>query len=146
MPLPEFDSQGDLPVGLHTANMVEVTARFGQGNKARRDLMELLERIHKQIAATNKLLRFVVFGSFVTTKTVPRDVDIILVMADDFSLAACDAETRIFFDHQRAEEEVGASIFWVCPSILLRESLDEFLQGWGSKRDMTRRGIVEVVE
>jgi hypothetical protein len=66
-------------------------------------------------------------------------------MKDDFALAGCDEQTRVLFDHQRAETAVGASIFWLCPSILLRGSLEDFLLGWGTKRDLTRRGMVEVV-
>jgi hypothetical protein len=70
--------------------------------------------------------------------------DVVLVMKDDFSMAACDEQTRVLFDHQRAEGEVGASIFWLCPNALLRGSLEDFLLGWGTKRDLTLRGIVEV--
>jgi hypothetical protein len=97
------------------------------------------------VIATGKLERFVIFGSYITAKPDPHDVDVVLVMKNDFSLAACDEHTRVFFDHQRAEVEVGASIFWLCPSVLLRGSLEDFLLGWGTKRDLTRRGIVEVI-
>jgi len=38
----------------------------------------------------------------------------------------------------------GASIFWIRPSMLLLESLEEFIEHWQIKRDRTRRGIVEV--
>jgi predicted nucleotidyltransferase len=145
MALPEFDNRCGLPNGLHSANLAEIAERFGQGSDARRELIDLLQGIHQKAVATGKLSRFVIFGSFVTAKTEPRDIDIVMVMKDDFSLAACDEETRILFDHQRAEEEMGASIFWVCPSVLLRETLDEFLLGWGTKRDLSRRGIVEVI-
>jgi hypothetical protein len=144
MALPEFNSQGDLPEGLHKATLAEVVARFGSGAEARRQATAVLQRIHQLVAATGKLERFVVFGSYVTAKPDPRDVDVVLVMKDDFSLAACDEQTRVLFDHQRAEAEVGASIFWLCPSVLLRGSLEDFLLGWGTKRDLTRRGIVEV--
>jgi predicted nucleotidyltransferase len=144
MALPEFDNRGDLPDGLHAATLAEVAVRFGQG-EVRRELIELLQSIHQKAAATGKLSRFVIFGSFVTAKADPRDIDVVMVMKDDFSLATFDNETRILFDHQRAEEEIGASIFWVCPSVLLRETLDEFPLGWGTKRDLTHRGIVEVI-
>jgi hypothetical protein len=59
-------------------------------------------------------------------------------------MAACDEPTRVLFDQPRAEGEVGASIFWLCPSVVLRGSLEDFLLGWGTKRDQTLRGIVEV--
>ncbi len=145
MALPEFNSQGDLPEGLHQATLAEVLERFGPGSEARREATAVLQRIHQLVTATGKLDRFVIFGSYITAKAEPQDVDVVLVMKDDFSLAACDEETRMLFDHQRAEAEVRASIFWLCPSVLLRGSLEDFLLGWGTKRDLTRRGIVEVL-
>jgi hypothetical protein len=145
MTLPPFDNQGDLPDGLYQASLAEVLARFGQGSEARQAATATLQRVHHLAAATGKLERFVIFGSYITAKPEPRDVDIVLVMKDDFSLAACDEPSRGLFDHQRAEAEIGASIFWLCPSVLLRGSLEDFLLGWGTKRDLTRRGLVEVV-
>jgi hypothetical protein len=145
MPLPEFDSLGDLPEGLHRATLAEIVAQFGPGREARRRATAIVQRIHQLAAATEKLERFIVFGSYVTAKRDPRDVDVVLVMKNDFSLAECDEPTRVLFDHQRAETELGASIFWLCPSIVLRGSLEDFLLGWGTKRDLTRRGIVEVI-
>ncbi len=145
MVLPEFNSQGDLPEGLHKATLADVLERFGSGSEARAEARAVLQRVHRLVAATGKLERFVIFGSYITAKPEPRDVDVVLVMNDDFSLAACDEQTRLLFDHSRAEAEVGASIFWLCPSVLLRGSLENFLLGWGTKRDLTRRGIVEVI-
>ena len=144
MALPEFNSQGDLPEGLHQASLVEVLQRFGQGTEVRRQATAVLQRIHQLVTATGKLERFVIFGSYITAKPEPQDVDVVLVMKDDFSLAACDEQARTLFDHQRAQAEVGASIFWLCPSALLRGTLEDFLLGWGTKRDLTLRGIVEV--
>jgi hypothetical protein len=69
----------------------------------------------------------------------------VLVLADDFNLQACDEETRKLFEHMQAAEEFGASIFWIRPSMLLLESLEEFIAHWQIKRDRTRRGIVEVI-
>ncbi len=144
MPLPGLNDQGDLPEGLHKATLAEVLERFGSGSEPRQKATTVLQRIHQLVTATGKLDRFVIFGSYITARPKPRDVDVVLVMKDDFSMAACDEETRVLFDHQRAEDAVGASIFWLCPSVLLRGSLEEFLLGWGTKRDFTVRGIVEV--
>ena len=144
MALPEFNDQGELPEGLHKATLAEVLERFGPGSAMRQDATIVLQTIYQRVAATGKLVRFVIFGSYITTKAEPRDVDVVLVMKDDFSMAACDEQTRILFDHQQAERVVGASIFWLCPGVLLRGSLEDFLLGWGPKRDLTVRGIVEV--
>lgn len=144
MALPEFNNQGDLPEGLHRAPLPEVLQRFGPGSEARREATAVLQRIHQLVSSTGKLERFVIFGSYITAKAEPHDVDVVLVMKDGFSMDACDEQTRVLFDHQRAEDEVGASIFWLCPSVLLRGSLEDFLLRWGTKRDLTIRGIVEV--
>jgi Family of unknown function (DUF6932) len=144
MALPDFNSLGELPDGLHRATLADVLERFGAESEMRRRVTTILQRVYQLASATGKLERFVLFGSYVTAKPEPRDVDLVLVMKDDFSMASCDEATRVLFDHQRAEAEIGASIFWLCPSVLLRGSLEDFLLGWGTKRDLTRRGIVEV--
>ena len=144
MALPDFNDEGDLPEGLIVATLAEVLERFGPGRQARQEATATLQKIHELVTATGKLERFIIFGSYITNKPDPHDVDIVLVMKDDFSMASCDEETRVLFDHQRAEGEVGASIFWLCPSVVLRGSLEDFLLGWGTKRDLTLRGLVEV--
>jgi hypothetical protein len=144
MALPEFNSEGDLPEGLHRATLDDVRERFGNGSPARKEVTLVLERVFRLAIATRKLERFVIFGSYVTAKVTPRDVDVVLVMSDDFSLKSCAEATRTLFDHPRAQQELGASVFWVKPSALLGEPLDRFLLGWGTKRGQGIRGIVEV--
>ena len=146
MSLPHFENTGDLPAGLHQATLDEVIARFGGGSIQRRAVAARLLRIYRTARATDRLERFIIFGSFVMTKSDPNDVDIILVMHDDFVLDDYAGVTRKLFEHADAEKEFGASIFWVRPSLLILETLDEFLSHWQVKRDHTRRGVVEVIE
>jgi hypothetical protein len=63
----------------------------------------------------------------------------------DFDPATCDEETSALFDHRLAGERFGASVFWLCTSSLILETMDEFLAHWQIKRDLTQRGIVEIV-
>jgi len=144
MPLPPLNSEGELPEGVHHATMNEVLTQFGGSTPQRQAVTARLQRIYQLASATGKLTRLVIFGSYVTTKPHPNDVDVILVMADDFRLHAYDAETRRLFDHMGAEEEFGASIFWIRPSLLILETLETFIAHWQITRDGTRRGIVEV--
>jgi predicted nucleotidyltransferase len=144
MPLPEFNTQGDLPPGVHQAGLSEIVARFGGGSAARKAASASLVRIHDVAKATGKLNRLVIFGSYVTSKPDPNDVDVVLVMADDFKWNDCTGETRDLFDHQRAAREFAASVFWVRPSAILLGTLQEFIAHWQVKRDKTTRGIVEV--
>ena len=99
MGLPALNSRGDLPEGLHRATLAEVQAQFGDGVGERQRATALLEQIHRLASLTGKLDRFVVFGSYITSKARPRDVDVVLVMKDDFALSACDEQTRLLFDH-----------------------------------------------
>ena len=145
MPLPQFDFRGDLPAGVYRAPLTEVLARFGDGTPQRQHVTARLVRVFDAAQATGKLLRFVIFGSYVTAKAEPNDVDIILVMTDDFEVAECDKHTQPLFDHLRAQSAFGASVFSVRPSTVLLETVDEFIAYWQIKRDKSRHGIVEVV-
>ena len=144
MPLPAFDNRGDLPVGVHQATLAEVIERFEHGTLQRELVTARLIHIHGLAQRTGKLLRFIIFGSYVTDKPEPNDIDILLVMTDNFDVPTCDERTQSLFDHLRAQEIFGASVFSIRPSTAFRVSVDEFIVGWQIKRDQTRRGIVEV--
>jgi hypothetical protein len=144
MPLPEFNEIGDLPEGNHSTSLTEVVIRFGLGSAQRIAVTELLQRIYRLAVATGQLERFVIFGSYVSDVANPNDVDVILVMQNDFRAEDCLSESAILFDHARANEELGASIFWVRPDMLFGEPLQQFLAFWQTKRDGRKRGTVEI--
>ncbi len=76
--LPDFDDYGNLPPGIHLANIKEVEARFGRGSSERRMEVEELNRFVDWAIAT-KVRRMVVNGSFVTSARAPNDVDIVVL-------------------------------------------------------------------
>ena len=142
-PLPNFEDDGNLPPGLYSADWEEVRATFATTPR-RRVLMERLQRLHSLAEATGFLERFVVFGSFVTTKPEPGDIDVILVMGTGFQSSQAPLETRALFDHEQADAQFGASVFWIRTDLLILETVDEFLDYWQTRRDGQRRGIIEV--
>ena len=144
MPLPPFNEVGDMPEGVHLASFAEVVARFGGGTEQRREVTARLDRIRQLATSTDSLDRLIVFGSFITAKATPNDVDVVLVMKDDFDPLTCSAECQPLFDHRRAAVELGASCFWIRPGMLFGEPIDTFVAGWGARREGGRRGIVEV--
>src|SRR5207244_4004813 len=96
--------------------------------------------------ATGRMERFIHFGSYITAKPVPQDIDVVLIMRDAFVPDGYDEETRSVFDHQQAGSRWGASLFWTTPSgLLLVGDVADFIAGWGIKRDRTQRGVVEIV-
>jgi predicted nucleotidyltransferase len=104
-----------------------------------------LKRVLDLVALTGNAVRIIVFGSFVTEKAVPNDVDPFLVMDDAFDLNALAGEARIVFEHGSAQAHFGASVFWVRRSACF-PSEAEMISGWGLKRDGSVRGIVEITE
>ena len=67
------------------------------------------------------------------------------MMEDSFRLEACPTEAQGLFDHAVAQARHGASIFWVRPALLLHESIEDFVAYWQTRRDGSKRGIVEVM-
>ncbi len=142
--LPEFNASGDLPPGVHSAQLDEVVERFGKGSSQRRQVASRLLRIYNLAKGTTCLARFVIFGSFITNKFAPNDVDIFILMEDSFAVSQLTDETAIVFDHQTAQSYFGASIFWVRRWAALGGETST-IEHWQIKRDGDRRGIVEVI-
>jgi hypothetical protein len=143
--LPPFNDEGDLPPGVHRATLAETMQRFGEGSVQRRVVGERLGRIYGLAHSTRHLARFVVFGSFVTDKPDPNDVDIILVMDDTFDVGSVAGEAALLFEHFEADAHFGASVFWVRrPAAFGGEQA--MVEYWQTRREGGRRGIVEIVE
>src|SRR5688572_5473415 len=125
--------------------MEEIASRFGTGFPERERAHSTLRRIFTLAQATAHLDRMIVFGSFITAKPRPNDVDVILVMRDTFCLEECPEESNMLFDHSIAEQVLGASVFWIRPGLLIADTLERFIGRWQVKRDHGERGIVEVI-
>jgi hypothetical protein len=142
--LPAFLDEGDLPPGVHRATLPEVLTRFGQGSAQRRLVAERLSRLYQLAASTGHLARFVVFGSFVTAKAEPNDVDVIMLMEDTFDLSAVTGEAALLFQHMEADAHFGASVFWTRRSGAIGGE-QAMVEHWQVRREGGLRGIVEIV-
>jgi hypothetical protein len=71
--IPDFDEDGNLPVGVHWAAWPEIRMRYGT-NLHRRRLLEGLREVLEILARAGCEKAFV-DGSFVTAKDFPRDYD-----------------------------------------------------------------------
>ncbi len=141
---PAFDNDGDLPVRIHQATLAETLQYFGARTPQRKRIGQQLEHIFKLANSTGQVARFIVFGSFVTAKPAPGDVDIFLLMEDTFDVDQVDGEAALIFDHQEAQDILGASVFW-SRKLAAIGGEQEAVEYWQVKRDNTRRGIVEVI-
>jgi hypothetical protein len=140
---PEFNSEGDLPVGVHQESLSAVMKHFGSGTPQRRIVGRRLARIFELASSTGHLSRFIVFGSFVTSKPEPNDVDIFLLMEDSFDVSQLTGAASVVFRQSTAQNWLGASIFWLRRFAAIGGE-QAAIEDWQFKRDGTRRGIVEV--
>jgi len=144
MDLPDFNDEGDLPPGVYRATLTETLHRFGQGSTQRRQVADRLHRLYHLALSTGQLARFAVFGSFVTAKAEPNDVDIILLMADTFDLASLTGEVQLLFQHADADARFGASVFWTCRSGAIGGE-QSMIEHWQIRRQGGQRGIIEIM-
>lgn len=142
---PKFNNNGDLPRGIHKASLSDVIEHFGKGNFQRAILAQRLDRIYDIAVETGQTARFIIFGSFVTDKPNPQDLDIFLLMEDTFDIRQVAGEARIIFNHMAAQNYEGTSIFWLRRMAAL-DGEDAAIEHWQIKRDGKKRGIVEVLK
>jgi len=142
---PEFNEHGDLPVGIYRATLPEALEHFGVGTPQRCIVARRLQRIYSEVVKTGYLYRFIIFGSFITEKPTPGDLDILLLMDDSFDVRELPVRVALLFNHMAAQNYEGASIFWM-RRLSLVEKEEKAIEYWQLKRDGTKRGIVEVIE
>jgi hypothetical protein len=90
MPIPSFNENGLLPVGVHDCSWSELSERFCrfQATDRRpelcRRLRQMIEVLHRAIIIRELLID----GSFATSVPQPNDIDLILVLPSDWDLHA----------------------------------------------------------
>ena len=143
--MPPCNVQGDLPPGVYRATLAEVLERFGHGAPQRVIVTERLQQVIALAQGTGKLERIFIWGSYVTDKLEPGDIDLFLVMAPDFMSNDYTGTTRSVFDSATAERTLGATVFWMNSGAGTEPTVATFLEQFQMRRDGGRRGIVEVV-
>ena len=126
------------------ATLAEVVAHFGSGTPQRQRVARRLEHIYALAKASGHLARFIVFGSFVTAKPAPNDVDIFLLMEDSFDVSQVPHDILSVFDHTAAQNVLGASVFWIRRAAALGGE-EATIEHWQITRAGGQRGIVEVI-
>jgi hypothetical protein len=142
--LPAFNEEGNLPEGIHLAAEEEVFVRFASPSARRQWLGERLRNLMALAKSTGRLARVFLWGSFVTNKEVPNDLDVLLVMSPEFTVDALPPRSQIVFDHVQARLRFQADVFWTKVSID-PQVLDLWLDTYQTGKDFIRRGIVEVI-
>ncbi len=83
MPIPALQENGFLPPGLYLADLDEIWERFGRTSERRKMLFNRLQ-MFVDAARHVEALRMFIAGSYVTAKTNPRDVDVVIWVGERF--------------------------------------------------------------
>lgn len=143
MPVPPLDESGNLPPGVHLATLAEVERVFGHGSPRRDWLWKKLVEVVEVARTSGKVKRLIIWGSFVTRKEIPGDLDLFLVTDANPIQDITSGALPDLLDHERARRRFQADIFWMKESIGTATTQD-VLDVYQLDRNRRLRGIIEV--
>ena len=144
MPLPELTANGTLPPGLHAPGLSEVEARFGTGSEARVLQFGLLSAVVAATRSYETIKRVLIWGSFITAKPEPNDLDYSVVVAATHRPEIVLPEHRRFFSPVEARMFYGVDkSYLLIPDYPLEQFADK-VDFIGHSRDKSVCGIVEI--
>jgi hypothetical protein len=112
MPVPQLVKAGLLPDGIHDATLAEIEQAFGIANDTRIELFENLKTFCEELSVFGSLIKGIfVDGSFVTSKSVPGDIDVVVVHDEDDFLALDQHLHAEFLYEDRAHELYKFDLF-----------------------------------
>ena len=141
--IPAFNKDGNLSEGIHRISQPDLLNYFGSSSSRRKWLGERLKELLDLAKATGKVERIFVWGSFVTAKDSPNDLDVFLVVGDGFNEETLDSYDALF-DYAKARMRFCADVFWARISSG-EDAIKSLLDAYQNTRDFKRRGIVEVI-
>lgn len=147
MAIPQLTADGYLPAGVHDCSLAEVREQFGkyQNGNQRCHLMDRLETFVQEARAAGFIATVVIDGSFTTSKDMPNDIDLIVVvrMGHDFA-----AELRPFEYNVVSRRQVRRRFgFDVLVAEQARPEFNEYVDFFAQIRGdpLGRKGMLQVI-
>jgi hypothetical protein len=128
---------------LTSLTFAEIYRQYGQSTPHRQFLCGRLQTVIQLLSATGALRRLYLFGSFVTVKPTPRDLDCLAVMATGFTTATLSSPVLEVFQHDLCRLYYHTDMFWVTEAVGT-DHIDAILQVFSRDRHGLPQPIVEV--
>ncbi len=144
MSLAEMQMDGYLPPGIHAAPLAEVSGRFGTASASRRKWTELLLSVVSAATAYPTMKRVLVWGSFISDKPEPADLDYSVVVSVDHAKAEVADEHRPYFVPFEARKHFGIDAGYLIIRDYPLEYYMERVDFLCRRHDGRPRGIVEI--
>jgi hypothetical protein len=144
--LPPFTQEGFLPDGTHDADLEEIRERFGtfQASERRPTLFARLKAYVEEARSSGIVVALVIDGSFVTSKSEPNDIDLVVILHGDLDISSEFApDAYNVLSRRRVRKRFGFDI------LLARAESDEVAQTMDFFRRLRgaphlRKGIVRI--
>ena len=139
--IPEFDSSGLLPPGLHNASFGEIRAVLGF-TKRRKRLIDGLERFVRVWNESGFLEYCVIDGSFATSKPEPGDIDALLIPKPEslYSRGFSYLAMTHSYDREFTKSEFDCEAFFTTGE----GDLEEWMDFFATDRRGRRRGLIKL--
>ena len=144
MNLPEVNTHGYLDPGIYIASMEEVLERFGTSTSTRQHQGSLLRLIVERAKKYPTIKRVLLWGSFVSAKPDPADLDYSIVVDLRYNADAIAPEDRRFFRPFNARMYYGADANYLVIHEYPLERYFQSLELICHDRRKRPRGILEV--
>jgi predicted nucleotidyltransferase len=125
------------------ASVEEIRSRFGVSTPRRQFLFQRLQTIIQRLRATQEVKQIYLFGSFLTGKDSPNDIDLLIVMNSTFTTANLRGKDLEVFQHDVCRILFHADVFWVTETVGV-DRIDELLDVFSRDREGHAQPIIEV--
>jgi hypothetical protein len=143
MPIPNYTTEGLLPPGIYAATLKQIGTRYGEGSEARRRLSVLLREVVEAAKSYPSMKRILLWGSFITRKDEPNDLDYSVIVSVDHRLTEVAPAHRRFFVPSEARRRYGVDAGY----LLIRDyPLEPYVErlDFICKRKGVPCGIIEI--
>ena len=137
--IPNFYDGKNLPEGLHQAPVQEVITHFGASAR-RTALCTSLQNI---IAAARscQFRKVILFGSFVSSKNDPGDIDLFWTLPPDIDTDDLARACKDLINPQTSKALFGCDVFWCFDD---DDAITRMVGMWGFDREMQKKGLIMI--
>lgn len=134
-----LNKDGYLPKGIHKATLNEIKQRFGSSSSKRKELFKGFQSL-VQLLRKHKgdIKEFLLNGSFVTNKELPKDFDCILIVKKDFDFNSPEVKQL-----RRSKELFNGHILTAIEEDTIE--CHRLIDFFGHDRDRKPKGLVGVI-
>ena len=119
---------------IQTASLEDIRKGFGTATPRRQFLFGRLRALVNDLVSTGRVKRVYLFGSFVSGKSSPNDIDLVVVMEAGLTTAQLGGKVSEVSQHDLCKIRYHADVFWVT-EVIGDERIDDLLDVFSRDRE-----------